>query len=215
MSQNEILGKVAFATQYSHIKKDGKRETYIDAMTRVKQMHQEKFPKLSTQIEAVFNNFVFPGVVFPSQRSTQFGGVAIKRNNMRMYNCTASYIDRVRFFAEGFWLLMSGCGVGFSVQKHHIAKLPALISKDQRDSRLNKIHVVEDSIEGWAEAVHVLTKSYLPSSEDEAKYCINFHYDQVRPEGSPISIGGVAPGPKVLEAAIEKVRFILDQAVDQ
>ncbi len=63
----------------------------------------------------------------------------------------------------------------------------------------------------WAEAVHVLTKSYLPTNEDEAKYCISFHYDQVRPEGSPISIGGVAPGPKVLEVAIEKVRFILDK----
>jgi ribonucleoside-diphosphate reductase alpha chain len=132
-----------------------------------------------------------------------------------MYNCTASYIDRVRFFAEGFWLLMSGCGVGFSVQKHHIAKLPNLISKTQRDARLKLVHVVEDSIEGWAEAVHVLTKSYLPTNEDEARYCIDFHYDQVRPEGASISIGGVAPGPKVLEVAIEKVRFILDQAVDQ
>jgi ribonucleoside-diphosphate reductase alpha chain len=215
MSQNKILGEVAFATQYAHIKADGTRETYIDAMTRVKNMHQKKFPYLANRIEDVFKTFVYHGIVFPSQRSTQFAGVAIERNNMRMYNCTASYIDRVRFFAEGFWLLMSGCGVGFSVQKHHIAKLPNLISKTQRDARLKKIHVVEDSIEGWAEAVHVLTKSYLPTNEDEARYCIGFHYDQVRPEGASISIGGVAPGPKVLEVAIEKVRFILDQAVDQ
>lgn len=215
MSQNKILGEVAFATQYAHVKADGKRETYLDAMARVKQMHQKKFPYLANRIEDVFKTFVNHGLVFPSQRSTQFAGVAIERNNMRMYNCTASYIDRVRFFAEGFWLLMSGCGVGFSVQKHHIAKLPNLISKTQRDSRLNKIHVVEDSIEGWAEAVNSLMKSYLPVNDDEAKYCIKFHYDQVRPEGSPISIGGVAPGPKVLEVAIEKVRFILDQAVDQ
>ena len=215
MSQNSLLGKVAFATQYAHIKPDGTRETYVDAMRRVKNMHQEKFPYLSSSIEQVFNKFVYAGLVFPSQRSTQFAGVAIKRNNMRMYNCTASYIDRVRFFAEGFWLLMSGCGVGFSVQKHHINKLPNLISKDQRDSRLKKIHVVEDSIEGWAEAINSLMKSYLPANEDEAGYCINFHYDQVRPEGSPISIGGVAPGPKVLETAIEKVRSILDDAVNQ
>jgi ribonucleoside-diphosphate reductase alpha chain len=170
---------------------------------------------LANRIEDVFKTFVYHGIVFPSQRSTQFAGVAIERNNMRMYNCTASYIDRVRFFAEGFWLLMSGCGVGFSVQKHHIAKLPNLISKTQRDARLKKIHVVEDSIEGWAEAVHVLTKSYLPTNEDEARYCIGFHYDQVRPEGASISIGGVAPGPKVLETAIEKVRSILDDAVNQ
>lgn len=215
MSQNSLLGKVAFATQYAHIKADGTRETYIDAMTRVKNMHQKKFPYLANRIEDVFKTFVNHGLVFPSQRSTQFAGVAIERNNMRMYNCTASYVDRVRFFAEGFWLLMSGCGVGFSVQKHHIAKLPALISKDQRDSRLKKIHVVEDSIEGWAEAVNFLMKSYLPVNDDEAGHCISFHYDQVRPEGAPISIGGVAPGPKVLETAIEKVRSILDDAVNQ
>lgn len=215
MSQNKILGEVAFATQYAHIKADGTRETYIDAMTRVKNMHQKKFPYLANRIEDVFKTFVNHGLVFPSQRSTQFAGVAIERNNMRMYNCTASYIDRVRFFAEGFWLLMSGCGVGFSVQKHHIAKLPALISKNQRDSRLKKIHVVEDSIEGWAEAVNSLMKSYLPVNDDEAGHCISFHYDQVRPEGASISIGGVAPGPKVLETAIEKVRSILDDAVNQ
>lgn len=215
MSQNSLLGKVAFATQYAHIKADGTRETYIDAMTRVKNMHQKKFPYLANRIEDVFKNFVNHGLVFPSQRSTQFAGVAIERNNMRMYNCTASYVDRVRFFAEGFWLLMSGCGVGFSVQKHHIAKLPNLISKTQRDSRLNKIHVVEDSIEGWAEAVNFLMKSYLPVNDDEAGHCISFHYDQVRPEGASISIGGVAPGPKVLETAIEKVRSILDDAVNQ
>lgn len=215
MSQNSLLGKVAFATQYAHIKADGTREIYIDAMTRVKNMHQKKFPYLANRIEDVFKTFVNHGLVFPSQRSTQFAGVAIERNNMRMYNCTASYVDRVRFFAEGFWLLMSGCGVGFSVQKHHIAKLPALISKDQRDSRLKKIHVVEDSIEGWAEAVNSLMKSYLPVNDDEAGHCISFHYDQVRPEGASISIGGVAPGPKVLETAIERVRSILDDAVNQ
>ena len=215
MSQNSLLGKVAFATQYAHIKADGTRETYIDAMTRVKNMHQKKFPYLANRIEDVFKTFVNHGLVFPSQRSTQFAGVAIERNNMRMYNCTASYVDRVRFFAEGFWLLMSGCGVGFSVQKHHIAKLPSLISKTQRDFRLKKIHVVEDSIEGWAEAINLLMKSYLPVNDDEAGHCISFHYDQVRPEGASISIGGVAPGPKVLETAIERVRSILDDAVNQ
>ena len=82
MSQNKILGEVAFATQYAHVKADGKRETYLDAMARVKQMHQKKFPFLSMDIEQVFTNYVYKKKVFPSQRSTQFGGVAIERNNM-------------------------------------------------------------------------------------------------------------------------------------
>lgn len=215
MAQNKILGKVAFATQYAKLKADGTRESYIDAMDRVKAMHVEKFPALEQRIEQVFKDFVYPQIVFPSQRSTQFGGDAIKRNNMRLYNCTASYCDRVRFFAEGFWLLMSGCGVGFSIQRHHVLRLPKLITKAQRDERMFKIHVVQDSIEGWADAVFDLIKSYLPSDDTEGRYEINFHYDQVRPEGAPISIGGVAPGPQVLKTAIEKVKSILDQAVNE
>ena len=134
MAQNKILGQVAFATQYAKIKADGSRESYADAMGRVRDMHIEKFPQLAKRIDRVFNDFVMPQIVFPSQRSTQFGGDAIKRNNMRLYNCTASYCDRPRFFAEGFWLLMSGCGVGFSVQKHHIDRLPRLITAEQRDA---------------------------------------------------------------------------------
>lgn len=214
MAQNKILGQVAFATQYAKIKADGSRESYADAMGRVRDMHIEKFPQLAKRINRVFDEFVMPQIVFPSQRSTQFGGDAIKRNNMRLYNCTASYCDRVRFFAEGFWLLMSGCGVGFSVQKHHIDRLPRLITAEQRDARINKIHVVADSIEGWADAVLALVSSYMPMNEEQAKCCINFHYDRVRPEGSPISIGGVAPGPQVLKTAIDRVKAILDQAVN-
>ena len=213
-AQNELLGNVAFATQYAKIKSDGTRENYTDAMCRVRDMHSKKFPSLKDQINKVFEDFVFKKIIFPSQRSTQFAGVAIERNNMRMYNCTASYVDRPRFFAEGFWLLMSGCGVGFSVQKPHIAKLPSLISKEQRDARLCIVHVVEDSIEGWADAIDALITSYLPH-DGKGQYCVNFHYDKVRPEGAPISIGGVAPGPQVLKTAIEKVKSLLDLAVDQ
>jgi ribonucleoside-triphosphate reductase len=215
MNQNKLLGQVAFATQYAKIKADGKRETYQDAMDRVKAMHIAKFPQLEATITRVFEDFVYPQIVFPSQRSTQFAGIAIERNNMRMYNCTASYCDRTRFFAEGFWLLMSGCGVGFSIQKHHIERLPNLINASQRDNRLFQVHTVEDSIEGWAEAIDLLVKSYLPSNDDEARYSVNFHFDKVRPEGSSISIGGVAPGPQVLKTAIEQVKSILDKAVDE
>ena len=199
-AQNALLGDVAFATQYAKIKSDGTRESYIDAMCRVRDMHLKKFPFLKPQIDEVFEKFVFKKIIFPSQRSTQFAGVAIERNNMRMYNCTASYIDRPRFFAEGFWLLMSGCGVGFSVQKPHVAKLPTLITKEQRDARFNTVHVVEDSIEGWADAVDALITSYLPH-DGKGQYCVNFHYDKVRPEGASISIGGVAPGPEEIGRA--------------
>ena len=86
MNQNKLLGQVAFATQYAKIKDDGKRETYKDAMDRVKAMHIAKFPQLEATITSIFQDFVYPQIVFPSQRSTQFAGIAIERNNMRMYN---------------------------------------------------------------------------------------------------------------------------------
>ena len=107
--QNKILGEVSFAAQYAK-PIEGGRESWIVAVNRVESMHQKKFKDLNleTEIQKAFD-FVREKRVFASQRSTQFGGAAIERNNMRMFNCTFSSCDRVRFFAECFWLLLSFC----------------------------------------------------------------------------------------------------------
>jgi len=97
-------------------------------------------------------------------------------------------------------LLLCGCGVGYSVQKQHVAKLPLL---KEIDSNLTYFHDIEDSIEGWAEAVKALFESFLQG------YHIEFNYESVRPPGSILSSGGKAPGHLSLKAALEATRKIL------
>jgi len=208
----EALSAVAFAAQYSHVTGEG-RETPAEAMNRVKEMHLSFFgEEVHGHINEAFEE-VFKGRVYPSQRSTQFGGKAILDRNWRIYNCTASYCDRPRFFAEYLWLLLCGCGCGVSVQKTHVKNLPELISKEQFLLRESRVHLIEDSIEGWAEAVHELILSYIPNFKQDAAYEVNFDYDLIRPQGSPISSGGLAPGPKPLQDAIEKIRDLLKDLV--
>jgi len=208
----EALALVAFAAQYSHETESG-RETPTQAMQRVKNMHLQFFKEeVHNHINEAFED-VFAKRVYPSQRSTQFGGKAILDRNMRIYNCTASYCDRPRFFAEYLWLLLCGCGCGVSVQKRHVNQLPDLISKEAQSSRPGREHKIIDSIEGWSDAVLDLMNSYLPQFKGDSDEEVLFDYSLIRPLGSPISSGGKAPGPEPLRVAIEAVRDVLKNAV--
>lgn len=135
-------------------------------------------------------------------------------NGLVTGNCITSYCDRLRFFQEAAWLLLCGCGVGFSVQKHHVAKLPAFSS---RKNCSKKVYVVPDSIEGWADAIGVLLSSYFnePIFPEYANTIVQFDYSQVRPAGSPLgSCCGKAPGPRPLRNSLEKIRAVLNRCVD-
>lgn len=207
--QNEIMGEVVFASQYARETPTG-RESWEDAVERVVQMHKEKYPELSEEIDDAFN-LVKQKRVVPSQRSMQFGGRAIQRRNMRIYNCTYSPADRPRFFSEMLWLLLCGCGTGFSVRKSDIERLPKLISKEQRDSRKPAKYIVQDSIEGWSIAVQTLLDSYFFTDmyDHSIDYDPVFDFSEIRPKGSPISSGGLAPGSKPLETCLEEITEIL------
>ena len=109
--------------------KEKRRETWNEAVDRVFAMHLEKYPQCAEEIEWCID-LVKSKKVLGSQRALQFGGKPIKKKNARLYNCTVSFCDRIRFFQECFWLLLCGCGTGFSVQKHHIANLPNFSSKN-------------------------------------------------------------------------------------
>ena len=207
--QNELMGEVVFASQYAR-QTEGGRESWSDAVDRVVEMHVEKYPQLEDEIKDAFN-LVKEKRVVPSQRSMQFGGKAIKQRNMRIYNCTYSPADRPRFFSEMFWLLLCGCGTGFSVKQRHIKELPRIISVEQHQMRKDRLHVVQDSIEGWCAALQALLDSYFHTDyfDHPLDHEIYFDYYLVRPKGSPISSGGIAPGPKPLEACLNEIRHIL------
>ncbi|HND60157.1 MAG TPA: ATP cone domain-containing protein [Opitutaceae bacterium] len=145
--------------------------------------------------------------VLPSMRSMQFGGEAILRNHSRMFNCSFSNVDRLEFFREFFFLLLSGCGVGFSVQKHHIALLPALPARAAENDLPVWHYRIDDTIEGWSDALHALFLSHY-----EGKL-IEFDYSAIRPRGALLrTSGGKAPGHLPLRRALNLVSGILTQA---
>jgi ribonucleoside-diphosphate reductase alpha chain len=158
-------------------------------------MHLERFPALSKDIIKAYG-LVHDKLVMPSMRALQFSGEAVRRNNLRLFNCSYLSIDDPHAFAEVLYLLLSGTGVGYSVQKKHINKLPIVGSP--REDNIFKIH---DSIEGWAQAIHVLAEAYFYSRIRPI-----FDYSQIRVRGARLSTTGAkAPGPEPLKHMLETV----------
>jgi len=154
--------------------------------------------------------------ILGSQRALQFGGDPILKRHAKIYNCTSSYCDRLRFFQECFWLLLCGSGTGFSVQKHHVAKLPTL--EHNVEEGVATKYIIDDSIEGWADALGVLLSSYFSKPVEEFKQYKNCHmvfdYSNIRPKGSSLASGvGKAPGYEPLANGLEKVRALLDRCI--
>lgn len=184
-----------------------RREVWDEAVKRMEDMHISVYPALEEEIRWAFS-FVYEKMLLGSQRALQFGGDAILRSNLRIYNCLYSQFDRVRFLQEAFFSLLCGSGVGFSVQKHHVAKLPDLYQTSQDEV---VTYVIPDSIEGWSDAVGVLVSSFMPGPFPEyANKYVEFDYSSIRPAGSPLSHGcGKAPGPSGLKLALENIRVLL------
>jgi ribonucleoside-diphosphate reductase alpha chain len=207
------LQDYTFTTKYARYNAAlGRRETFIEAADRVFEMHEAKYAPFGIQKDIEFaKQAVKDRLVLGSQRALQFGGKPVMDKNARLYNCTVSYCDRPRFFQESLWLLLCGCGVGFSVQRHHVAKLPAIA----KPAKGKALFTVPDSIEGWADALGVLVSSYLVAEQPFPEYAgrqIEFDYSQVRPQGSPLSSGiGKAPGPAPLKRSLEQIRKVLNE----
>jgi ribonucleoside-triphosphate reductase len=151
--------------------------------------------------------------VLGSQRALQFGGQPILDKHARMYNCTSTYIDRSRSFQEVMWLLLAGSGVGVSVQRHHVDKLPDLRAVDA-GQRVK--FVIEDSVEGWSDSLGVLLDAYwdVPATKPWHGKTVVFDYSEIRPKGASISnMGPTAPGHAPLEQALERVRALMERCV--
>ena len=217
MSALQELQNYTFVSKYARwVENKNRRETWREAVDRVKEMMHFKYPETKEEIDWAYD-IMYKKKVLGSQRALQFGGDPILKRHSKIYNCTASYCDRLRFFQECFWLLLCGSGTGFSVQKHHISKLPTL-EHDIPDNNEGIKYVIEDSIEGWADALGVLLSSYFSKPIDEFKIYKNsyvvFDYSQIRQKGTSLSSGvGKAPGFEPLQKGLEKVRTLLDQCI--
>jgi len=198
----QILSDVTVHMKYArHQHELSRRETWDEIVDRNKNMHLTKFPHLAEEIENVYK-MVYNKKVLPSMRSLQFAGKPAEINNARMFNCSFLPVDDFRSFSETMFLLLSGCGVGFSVQQHHVDKLPE-IKIPTREKR----YLVNDSIEGWADAVHMLMKAYLKGGARP-----RFDFRDIRQKGAQlITAGGKAPGPEPLKEVLFQVQMILDR----
>lgn len=201
----KILSDVTIHMKYAKfVPEVQRRETWEEIVTRNKLMHLKKFPQLRKEINEAYQ-FVYDRKVLPSMRSMQFGGKPIELNPARIYNCSFLPMNHPQCFAEVMFLLLSGVGVGYSVQRHHVEQLPEI-----RKSKKTRRYLVGDSIEGWADAVKVLMKAYF-----NGKSVPLFDFSDIRPKGAAlVTAGGKAPGPEPLKECLFHIQQILDRKED-
>lgn len=204
-----VVGEYVFLSKYSQTH-DGKKETWQDAVNRVMDMHLKRYSgRLKPEDEAEFSKMFAHAYslyseqrVLGAQRALQYGGELMLEKHARFYNCSSTYVDRVRVFEEIMYLLLCGAGTGYSVQHVHTDRLP--VPKGFDNSKQAEKFVIPDTIEGWAEAVGKMMTAYYYGGAD-----IEFDYSAIRPKGAYIRGGFKAPGPEPLRQAIEKCHHII------
>lgn len=213
-----LLGDAKFYDSFARrIPEQGeyRYETWGEAVERVMDMHRRKFAdemSSSSRLKEIFERIgkaYKNKLILGSQRGLQYGGEQIEKHNARLYNCAYTYADRPAFFGELLYCLLCGTGVGFSVQRQHVGLLPAVEARSDHV----KVHYVADSIEGWSDALDVLMSSYFVSGGKHPTYQgrrVHFDFGQVRPRGSAVSGGMIAPGPDGLRNSLVKIERHLE-----
>mgnify|MGYP003732651985 FL=1 len=207
-ASQKILSDITVYMKYAKFTPElHRRESWEELVTRNMDMHIKKYPHLEKEIREVYK-LVYDKKVLPSMRSMQFAGKPIEISPNRIYNCAYLPIDHLDAFSETMFLLLGGTGVGYSVQKHHIESLPE-IRKPNPDR--HRRYLISDSIEGWADAIKVLLKSYFGENTSTPI----FDFSDIRPKGAMlVTSGGKAPGPQPLKDCIHNLKSILDSKQD-
>ena len=205
---NRILSDITVHMKYArYIPELKRRETWDELVTRNKEMHLKSYPALKEEIEDVYK-FVYDKKILPSMRSMQFGGKPIEISPNRIYNCAYMPINSLASFSECMFLLLGGTGVGYSVQKHHVNLLPPI---NKPYTKRTKRYLISDSIEGWADSIKVLMKSYLNGRSSK----VIFDFSDIRAKGARlITSGGKAPGPQPLKECLLKIEGLLETKED-
>ena len=184
-------------------------ETWEEACDKVLDTHIGKYGSIVepyiNEIRKSYHNKEF----LSSQRNLQFRGESVYKNNAKIYNCVTTYAYSPDVFNRGFFVLLSGCGLGVSLKNKFVTQLPPL------HKRLSgvKLFTIPDSIEGWADAIKVLISSYCQHKSLYKEYYgkqIKFDYSEIRPKGAYITGGFKAPGPDGLKQSIERIEKLID-----
>tara|TARA_B110000858_G_scaffold196603_1_gene255823 strand:- start:1897 stop:3753 length:1857 start_codon:yes stop_codon:yes gene_type:complete len=203
----KILSEITVYMKYAkYLPNKNRRETWKELVTRNRKMHLKKYPDLKDEIMSAYK-MVYDKKILPSMRSMQFAGKPIEISPNRVYNCAYLPIDDWRSFSETMFLLLGGTGVGYSVQKHHVDELPEIRKPNPNRQRR---YLIADSIEGWADAVKILMKSYFFDGSS-----IKFDYTDIRAKGARlVTSGGKAPGPQPLKECLVKIEGMLKEKQD-
>lgn len=212
----EIMSDFNFVSKYANYSKEKqRRELWEETIGRMRDMNLRKYANKGEQVLNEITNAyadVIDKRILGSQRAMQFAGPAIEKKNMRIYNCATTHIDRLKSFSESFYMLLCGCGIGYSVQQRHVSRLPKLIDLNQL-THTRKPYVVPDSIEGWCDVADAVISSFFEGNEHSGvRYDID--YSEIRPKGAPLSHGGKAPGPDGLKQAIKNIRKVLLKRIE-
>lgn len=200
---SKILSELTIFSKYAkYIEEQNRRETWDEIVDRYLNMMKGKYPLLIDDID-VHGKLIYEKKILPSMRAMQFAGQAIAKNESRIYNCAYLPIDSYHAFSETMFLLLGGTGVGYSVQLHHINQLPPIQIPDRK-----RKYLIGDSIEGWADAVKALMKSYFGLTKTKPV----FDYSDIREKGARlVTAGGKAPGPEPLRLCLTHIESILSQ----
>jgi ribonucleoside-triphosphate reductase len=181
-----ILQDVQFYDKYSRFN-GSRREDWNETVQRVTE-YLWKFDTaniISQEKREQIYNAIYNKDIMPSMRNLAMAGKAAERQNACSYNCAYTVISDLFAFSEAVIILMSGSGLGYSVEKQYVDRLPVI----KKQSGNNVDHTVADTTEGWAEAVYVGLLSWFNG------YDVIFDYSKVRPAGTPLKVkGGRASG---------------------
>ncbi|OUW96941.1 MAG: hypothetical protein CBD97_00275 [Pelagibacteraceae bacterium TMED237] len=173
---------------------EGRRETWGETVTRYVDYIWER-----TNVDNIMHertkkkiwNAIYNLEVMPSMRALMTAGKALDRDNTAGYNCSYLPVDDVKCFDEAMYILLCGTGVGFSVERNYINKLPEVPEKLYNS---DTCIYVNDSKEGWAKAFRMLL-ALLYTGEIPT-----YDVSKIRPAGARLKIfGGRASGPAPLE----------------
>lgn len=194
------LQKFQFYDKYSRFNYElGRRETWVETVNRavdyLRELSDYRLPK---EIYERIRKGILDMKVMPSMRLLAMAGPAARRNNIAIYNCSYLPVDSIDSFVEALIISMSGCGVGFSVERQYVEQFPRIARQTGKPA---PTFVVPDTSEGWADAVRVGLTAWF-NGED-----VMFDYSQVRPAGEPLRVkGGRASGPEPLRQMLDFAR---------
>ncbi|MCB9419422.1 MAG: recombinase [Ardenticatenaceae bacterium] len=194
------LQKFQFYDKYSRFNYDlGRRETWVETVNRAVDFLKELSEyRLSAETYERIRQGILNMKVMPSMRLLAMAGPAARRNNIAIYNCSYMPVDSIDSFVEALIISMSGCGVGYSVERRYVEQFPRIA---RQSGSMPITHVVADSSEGWAAAVRLGLETWFAGGD------IVFDYSEVRPAGMPLRVkGGRASGPEPLRKMLDFAR---------